>query len=312
MKKVLSFGLIAIAIASCSPGPESLANKYSKEIHSFLESAIANVPDSASAYEMASPLVKSLMLFDSLYNAGIGKFEKEEDFKLFMAEIMDPIDDTLYTMQWERVVEKNRQQLKGFPINTWLINEDTMSPSNIFKLNKSCTKLLPYNDTRWRDFKLPSDESSPALYSLNKMLFLNYNPQSDLMEIRTLEGKIGHFRKASTEELVMGLYIDGYGDELFVNKDSKVIVENNTIWPGSIEVAQITINDEVYGLWKRGTYQERGGAIDALVEKNLFYYMLLNGEKEEMFMRRKAYGDHDFDFMLYVPEEEKNLEEAKQ
>lgn len=294
-------------LGACTPNPESLAKKYNEEVYAFLEKGIKDA--SGSAFNLVVPIYQTELLYDSLRNAGMEKITDEEAQTVFLDKITVPEKYDIYKEQWKRVVEKCRSQLKYLPTNTWMINEDTMSPSSIFKVNKGYTEMYPYNYLNVHDVGIPSNEFIPSRYGMASMLFFDYNPNNEKMEIRNLKGKVGHFRKASQKEMVMGHFVNSFGDEMYVTKNSDIAIKETTwyVYYQSLDVTQITIDGEEYAKVFKGVSRDRNDAIDALITGDGMY----SSNSENYVWRRQRTRTLTFDFLFKIPEDEINVEEIE-
>lgn len=320
MKKLLLFiPFLAAAIVACGPNPETLAGENKNEIHSLLENAIKSVPESATAYEMAIPLHEAWSFFDSLATKAMDRFKDEDAKELYLLSMSTFSEDSLFVDQWKKVVEKTKSQFKHLPANTWLINKDTMSPSSIFKLNKACTKVFPYNAFNYLDFFVPTMDEVRFDESIDFTIFINYDPDTKLIELRTFDGRIGHFKVAGVKDLALGQYVNAHGDELYVGKNSKIKVEE-TRWFLAGTVQQLTIDNIEYAIWKVG-YNDRSECVDGLLAKGYYNAVLERSfsslsfdnddqnELEKLVYKRKMKNkEYNNLFMFDIPEEEKNLD----
>ena len=272
---------------SCKPKPDSLARKNFETINVQVEKLLADTLETKTAYELALPLLELGNQYLLMQEKARELYPDEETWNRY--DMNMPGLDELLAPYWERVVKANRTQMKKLPTNTWMINQDTQSVSSIFQVNKTYSEIYPYNYKKIQNLNIPTAGDVEYGSSLIFLFFFNYDPETKLMEIRTVDGKVGHFRKATDNELAMGLYYGSNGDELCCYKASDVKV-SNTFWGLVGWVIEVDIDGRELCVMK----SERGsGVIDELGD--------INGDR---FYRQRE-SSTPYDFIFVIPEAEK-------
>lgn len=297
-KGTILIGLFLLAV-SCTTDPVKLAQKHNKLIHQYLEKALTGETEGKTAFELAYPLYKAEQMRDSLQLVANKKIKDMDAQNRYFMELSDIRNDSLVISRWKAVTEENRAQVKNLPVGTWLINDDTKSPYSIFRINKPLTVITPYNYKRDLKTLIVPTSMSSLEHSFSLFLFFNYDESSKLMEIRTLDGKSGHFRTATQAERVMGLYEHHSGNQMFINskQDIKVWV-GRFVWGG--DATYISIDGKRWVVAWGKIY--RDGCYDAIIDED-------EGYDESSLWFRQMEKDAPEDFMFVIPESEKLMTE---